>query len=107
MMPEVIIENLQSKTIDCTGNSKRLLDILLEATDWMHACGGKGRCTTCTAIVLSGADQLSALTPAEARFRALGRLGVNERQACQTWVLGRVTVRVPDAYKLPHLQYSS
>lgn len=106
MMPEVVVENLASKTIHCESNSERLLDILLSATDWMNACGGKGKCTTCTAIVLSGADNLSEMTLAEKTFANLGRLKPNERLSCQVRVAGDLKIKAPDQYKLPHLSYS-
>lgn len=105
-MPEVTIKNLHSKTIHCKVKTEKLLDILLSATDWMHACGRKGRCTTCMAIVLSGHSSLGKHTEAEERFIKLGKLREGERLACQTTVLGDVTVMVPDRYRLPHLDYS-
>lgn len=77
--------------------------------DWMHACGAKGRCTTCRLIVLSGAEALTPPTAPELRYRAAGRLRENERLTCQTRVLpegGSVTGRVPEATKLPHVQYA-
>ena len=40
----------------------------------MHACGAKGRCTTCRLQVLAGQENLSPLTAAELRYRAAGRL---------------------------------
>lgn len=106
-MPEVIIKNLHSKTIHWGAKSERLLDILLSTTDWMHACGKKGNCTTCTAIVVSGADHLGELTDAEKRFIKLGRLRAGERLACQATVTGNITIEVPENYKLPHIDYSN
>lgn len=105
-MPEIVIENLDSKTIHCTGKTERLLDILLSATDWMHTCGGKGKCTTCAAVITSGREHLSELAESEKGFIKLGRLRSGERQTCQVKVHGDVRLRVPDRYKLPHLTYS-
>lgn len=105
-MPEVTIKNLHSKTIHCKVKTEKLIDVLLAETDWMHACGKKGRCTTCTAIIVSGAGSLGKLTQAEERFINLGKLREGNRLACQATVLGDVTVRVPEIYKLPHIDYS-
>lgn len=106
-MPVVTIENLHSKTIDCQSKKERLLDILLSETDWMHACGGKGRCTTCRAQVSAGYDSLGELTPAELKFFDTGKLQANERLTCQVYVGDAdLSIRVPDSSKLPHLSYS-
>ena len=105
-MPEVIINNLHSKTIHCKSKTEKLLDILLSETDWMHACGMKGRCTTCTAVVLDGMENLSDHSEAELRFIKLGRLGENERLSCQCIVSGDVSINTPELYKLPDLEYS-
>lgn len=105
-MPEVTIHNLHSKTIHCKSKTEKLIDILLSDTDWMHACGMKGRCTTCSVIVMSGKENLSELTDAEQRFVKLGRLEENQRLACQCMVTGDVVIKTPNLYKLPHLEYS-
>lgn len=106
-MPSVTVQNLHSKTIDCRSKKERLLDILLTQTDWMHACGGKGRCTTCRAIVLEGIGSLGPLTEGEKKFASAGRLQENERLACQVFLEEQdLTIRVPDSSKLPHLSYS-
>ena len=105
-MPEVIIENLHSKTIHCKSKTEKLLDILLTATDWMHACGMKGNCTTCTAIIISGEEHLGPHTEAERRFIKLGKLKKGHRLSCQAKVHGDIRISVPDSYKLPHINYS-
>ncbi|MEQ8581108.1 MAG: 2Fe-2S iron-sulfur cluster-binding protein [Marinoscillum sp.] len=105
-MPEVTIKNLNSKTIHCKSKTEKLLDILLTETDWMHACGKKGKCTTCTTEILAGQEALSGYTEAERRFINLGRLKEGDRLACQAEVHGNVTVKAPGAYKLPHIDYS-
>lgn len=57
-------------------------------------------------IVIAGAEALGPLTDAEKRYRANNELGVNERLACQAKVTGNCHVRAPEAYKLPHLDYT-
>jgi 2Fe-2S ferredoxin len=106
-MPYIILENLHSKAIDCKNKKEKLLDILLAETDWMHACGGKGKCTTCRAIVVDGMQSLGPVTLAEKRFLDRGKLRANERLTCQIHMgLEDLTIRIPDSSKLPHLKYS-
>lgn len=104
-MAKVVIENMSSKQITSNEPMVRLLDLLLTEVDWMHACGGKGRCTTCSATIVKGGQFLSEPTSAERNYVNLGRLGANQRLACQTFVNDDVVVRAPDANKLPHLKY--
>ncbi|MGB3467036.1 MAG: 2Fe-2S iron-sulfur cluster-binding protein [Cyclobacteriaceae bacterium] len=106
-MIQVTIDNLSGKTIYTNSKSKKLLDILQENyVDWMHACGGKGRCTTCTAVIISGSENLETLTDAERKYREKNKLPENARLSCQVLVKGNITVKVPELYKLPHLNYS-
>lgn len=107
-MPAIIIENLNSKTIHYEDKRENLLKILLSKLDWMHACGAKGRCTTCRAQVIEGIENLMPLTTHEERFRKMNRLREDERLMCQTLLRGdQVKVRVPEACQLPHMHYSS
>jgi 2Fe-2S ferredoxin len=106
-MAHIVIENLDSKAIDCKNKKERLLDILLTATDWMHACGGKGRCTTCRAIIVSGQVEPEGLTQAEQKYYDLKRLKGNERLMCQTYIgEEKLTIKVPQSSKFPHLTYT-
>lgn len=107
-MPKLIIENLNRAEVELTSGSQSVLNaVQQQAIDWMHACGGKGRCTTCLLIVISGMPFLNPPTPPELRYRNDNRLKINERLACQCHMLaGEVVARVPDRYKLPHVRYS-
>jgi 2Fe-2S ferredoxin len=106
-MVKITIENFAQKEVIGQDTRTSALKLLLESgVDWMHACGGKGRCTTCKMVVIQGMENFSAITPAEERYRQEGRLGENERLACQSRPLGEVVVRVAEEYKLPHLRYS-
>src|SRR6266702_2819336 len=57
------------------------------------ACGGHARCSTCRVIILQGGENLSPPNEPEARLTALKGLGSDIRLACQTRVLGPVTLR--------------
>lgn len=105
-MPKVTVRNLQSKTIDCEVKTKKLLDILLSEVDWMHSCGGKGRCTTCSAVIISGKEHLSPLTEVEIKYQSMDRLASNMRLSCQCLVEGDIAIDAPKPYQLPHLKYS-
>jgi 2Fe-2S ferredoxin len=107
-MVKIVIENLAQKQLSDVDPSKSILTVVQSHfIDWMHACGGKGRCTTCKVIVVEGMDQLSRLTPAELKYRSLGQLAENERLTCQTRALGSCRIRVPDESKMPHMDYTS
>lgn len=85
---------------------RTLLAVFLdERIDWMHACGGKGRCTTCRAEITRGATHLLPDTPAEQKFRAQGLLLPTERLCCQAAAVGDVALRVPRDCQFPHVQY--
>ena len=104
-MVRILIRNLR-KSINVTDLSKSLLGHLQEhRVDWMHSCGGKGRCTTCKTCIVEGAENLEPLTAAEWKYRGQGLLNDNERLACQVKLHGDVVLEVPDEGKLPHMKY--
>lgn len=105
-MPKLVIQNLNNKEILIKHKDISILLNLAQAgQDWMMACGGKGRCTTCAFIVLEGENAFSNLTEAEINFRTQGRLPENQRLACQTFCMEDATIQVPAKNKLPHLKY--
>lgn len=105
-MGTIFIKNL-NKTVHIRDTTRPLLHNLHAAfIDWMHACGGKGRCTTCKARILEGSENLEVYTAAEQRYLSNGGLNRGERLACQAVVKGDVTIAVPQEYKLPHLTYT-
>jgi 2Fe-2S ferredoxin len=104
-MPEITIKNQFNKKVAVAENSSVLLSFQNQGIDWMHACGGKGRCTTCAFRVIDGETRLSSKTPVEKKYMEEGRLPVNCRLACQTRCLGDVVIEVPKSNQLPHLDY--
>ena len=106
-MVKIVIENLGQKEVEVTSPGlSALRHFHANAVDWMHACGGKGRCTTCRMKIIRGAETLGPLTAAEQKYRRAGLLLSNERLACQTVVSKDLVVKVPDDTKLPHLTYT-
>ena len=107
-MARIVIRNLSEKSFEIQDFSKSLLRHVHDhAIDWMHACGGKGRCTTCKVIILEGIENLEPKTQAELKYESQGLLSGNERLACQVIVGGTIQIEVPDEGKLPHVKYSN
>lgn len=106
-MAVIVIANWAEKTLKITDFSKTLLQHLhSHQLDWMHACGAKGKCTTCKVIVIQGQHQFQPLTAAEQRYRLIGALKDFERLSCQAKIRGDITIAVPEEYKLSHINYS-
>ena len=106
-MPKLTVQNLAQLQVKIAPGQTLLKALQAQGHDWMHACGGKGRCTTCRIIVLQGLEHFGPLTEAEIRYRKKGRLQENERLTCQsTLEKGDATGKVPEQTKLPHLTYS-
>lgn len=106
-MALIIISNMQNREVlggDETGAI--LFQLQQNNIDWMHACGGKGRCTTCKFVIVDGCENLTDLTEAESSYRSNGGLGKRERLACQAKAAGTVVIAVPPSSKLPHINYS-
>jgi len=106
-MVKIVIENLGKKELEINNSQRTVLDHLQEHyIDWMHACGAKGRCTTCKMEVVRGEGNLTKTTDAELKYRQLGQLSLKERLACQVKALGDIIIRVPEEGKLPHISYT-
>ncbi|MDP2042763.1 MAG: 2Fe-2S iron-sulfur cluster-binding protein [Algoriphagus sp.] len=107
-MPRIVIENLRNLSIYSEDTDRKVIEIIHEnGTDWMHACGKKGRCTTCKMIVVRGMENLSPETERELVYRSQNRLRSNERLSCQSQVLkDELIIRVADVNKLPHIDYT-
>ncbi len=108
IMSKLVIRSLNHKAVSIADPARSVLAHLhAQALDWMYACGGRGRCTTCRMRILDGAQHLSEPSAAEMRFRVQHRLRDDERLACQTYLAeGEVLVSVPTPCRLPHLTYT-
>lgn len=106
-MVKIIIENLGQKELRVSDLNKTALQHFhANFVDWLQACGGKGRCTTCKMIVVQGVENLPEMTRAEKKYQGEGMLKDNERLACQAKIRENVRIRVPEECKLPHLTYT-
>ena len=106
-MAKLIVQNLGSLTVNVSAPQTVLQAIQATGLDWMHACGAKGRCTTCRVEIISGMENLSSETAPELKYREAGRLKKTERLTCQITVLqDEVKVKVPRQVQLPHQKYT-
>ena len=106
-MIKITITNLEGGVELMGEPSRTLLQIIQEhRLDWMHACGAKGRCTTCKVVIEEGEEHLSLPTGPERRFQSSGALTTGERLTCQSRTKGNLKVRVPRESMLPHVNYS-
>ena len=106
-MAKLTVQNLSGLTVNVTPPETVLRALQATGTDWMHACGAKGRCTTCRMEVQAGMENLSPESAPELKYREAGRLKRKERLACQCTVLeGEVVVKVPKPVQLPHQKYT-
>jgi ferredoxin, 2Fe-2S len=107
-MPILTVQNLADLKVKVEAGQTLLKALQAEGVDWMHACGGKGRCTTCRIIVTQGLEHFGPLTDSEKRYRSNHRLKDNERLTCQCILTdGDAVGKVPEQTKLPHMNYSS
>lgn len=106
-MPQIIIANLANKTISFQKREQVLKILQQNFVDWMHACGGKGRCTTCKMKVVSGMENLTAPSPFEKKCKEKGLLEEENRLACQCVAEGNIIIQVPKENQLPHMDYSN
>ena len=117
-MVKIVIENLGQKEVVITDFKLSVLHHLhSHFIDWMHACGGKGRCTSCKMKVIHGMENLTPASPAEKKYALEGQLQKDERLACQVRLVpspipivigtASLVIRVPEDSKLPHVNYTS
>jgi len=85
-MPQLTVQGLPGPPLDVPAGRTLLAAIHARGHDWLHACGAKGRCTSCRCRVVAGAEHLAPPTAAELRYLAAGRLREGERLACQAVV---------------------
>jgi 2Fe-2S ferredoxin len=105
-MVKIIIENLGQKEVQVTEPNKPVLrQFQAHFIDYLHECGGKGRCTTCKMKIITGMENLTPLTWAEKKYRDEHLLRDDERLACQVIAKGNLVVSIPRETQLPHVKY--
>ncbi|WP_338812162.1 2Fe-2S iron-sulfur cluster-binding protein [Bernardetia sp. Wsw4-3y2] len=112
-MPKITIQNMNAVEFSADTKKSLLQNILDEQIDWLHSCGGKGKCTTCKMIIKEGGENLTPKGSVEKNFFALEKLKENERLACQCSFKNKVeqdtklVICVGNKNKLPHIEYSA
>ncbi len=110
-MPKITISNQGQKVVDYKINNETPLSILAimqeNNIDWMHACGGNGRCTSCKCDVIEGAENLASNTEVENNYMEASKLLVSQRLTCQAIPKGDVLISVPKKNKVPGVNYSN
>lgn len=93
-MVRIRMQHLGDRVLVSENTKRKVIEIIHEnGIDWMHACGKKGRCTTCKIRILAGQENLSPETEQELLFRSQQRLLDQERLACQVRLLrGNLTI---------------
>ncbi len=104
---KITIKSLNNLVVEHNSYGCPLLKVVQSAQlDWMHACGGKGRCTTCMFVPDGGAGAFGPMTEAELRMSEQGRLPKGNRLACQATVLADASVSIPKNCRFPHMNYT-
>ncbi len=110
-MPKITISNQGHKVVNYKLNNAAPLTVLAilqeNNIDWMHACGGKGKCTSCKCIIVSGEVNLGAKTQVEIDFIDSGKILDFQQMTCQALVFGNVGIKVPEKNKLPGVNYTN
>lgn len=105
-MAILTVQNLYGTPVPVPAGATLLAALQAAGHDWMHACGGRGRCTSCRVQVVRGLELLTPPTDPELRYHRAGRLLAHERLTCQARLpAGEVVGRVPEATRLPHVRY--
>jgi len=102
-MPKITISNQGHKVVNYKLNNETPLTVLAilqeNNIDWMHACGGKGKCTSWKCNIVSGEVNLDTKTQVEIDFIDLGKI--------LELVFGDVEIEVPEKNKLPGVNYTN
>ena len=78
------IEFVGEKVIEIARDQTILEASLCAGIPHFHACGGKGKCTTCRIIVLEGEENLNMANKKESKLRDAIKFPKSMRLACQT-----------------------
>jgi adenylate cyclase len=81
------------RLVDCRPGEAILPAALRAGVAFTHACGGRGKCSTCRVVVVEGREACAGRTDRERRIAAELGFGPEFRLACQTVAHGDVTVR--------------
>ena len=81
------------RLVECRPGEAILPAALRAGISFTHACGGRGKCSTCRIVVVEGRQACAGRTPREQAIADQLGFGPEFRLACQTVVNGDVTIR--------------
>ena len=90
-MPTITFITNGGKTVTAPENSNLLRVSLREKGGIPFKCGG-GLCGTCRCLIVQGIENTDAVKPKERNHLSEEDLGNGYRMACQTFVLGDISV---------------
>ena len=91
-MPNVYVLPDQ-RLVECRPGEAILPAALRAGVSFTHACGGRGKCSTCRVLVVEGRTACALRTVREQAIADQLGFGPEFRLACQTVVTGDVTIR--------------
>ena len=91
-MPNVYLLPDQ-RLVECRPGEAILPAALRAGISFTHACGGRGKCSTCRIVVVEGRQACAGRTPREQAIADQLGFGAEFRLACQAVVNGDVTIR--------------
>lgn len=83
----------EDKVIECPPGSTILDATLASKIDHAHACGGNGVCSTCRVSIIEGLENCSQRSTEEKAIVEKLRFPSEIRLACQTKLVGNVSIR--------------
>lgn len=83
----------EKQDINCSLDSTILEATLSNHINHTHACGGQGKCSTCRVSVMEGIEHCSSRNEIEQKMAATLNFPTEIRLACQTKILGDISIR--------------
>lgn len=83
----------ENKEIDCSEDRTILEATLAAGVNHAHACGGQGKCSTCRVSVMEGIENCDPRNSEEQEIADKLNFPEQIRLACQTKILGDVSIR--------------
>ncbi len=83
----------EKKEINCPDDSTILQATLAAGINHTHACGGRGKCSTCRVSIMEGLENCIPRNEAEQKMSDKLNFPADIRLACQTNINGNISIR--------------
>ena len=83
----------ENQEIDCPDTSTILKATLAAGINHTHACGGQAKCSTCRVSIMEGIEKCNPRNEAEQKMADRLNLPADIRLACQTNIIGNISIR--------------